>query len=301
MGMLDTISGATCAFSMRKLRSAYSGNCLKVRRSSDNTTQDIGFSGGWLDESALTTFVGANDGFIDTWYDQTANGFNAIQATTTLQPRIVSSGTIYKPTPTRSGATARPSLAFGFSGTRYLEASPGQTSQASGFISTIGLRAGAPASGFGCYGISCASYSSLTGGFLLSANDGTIASSYAIWTDRGNVPNYPLTQSSLCQLAVALGGGTAYFSAKNGAILQAGTWSAYTFSAAKFIIGAWNGSALNGAVSESVFWLANKNSVQSDITYSQCIDFGIDIPQTTSGGGGTAGFTGLSGVGRLGT
>lgn len=284
--LLDSITGATCAFSMRKLRTAYSGNCLKVRRSSDSTTQDIGFSNGWLDESALTTFVGANDGFVDTWYDQTANGYNAVQATTTLQPRIVSSGTILKPTPTRSGGTARPSMAFGFSGVRYLEASPGQTAQASGFISTIGLRTGAAISALGPYSMCTASYSALTGGFMISANDGSMASSYAVWTDRGNVPCSPLQQGSLCQLAVALGSGTDYLAVKNGSVVLSGTWSAYTFNASKFLIGAWNGNALNGPVSESVLWLANKNSVQSDIAYDQCIAFGIDIPQTTASSGG---------------
>lgn len=282
--LLDSITGATCAFSMRQLRTAYAGNCLKVRRSSDNTTLDIGFSGGWLDESALTAFVGANDGFVDTWYDQTVNGYNATQATTTLQPRIVSSGTVLKPTPTRSGAIARPSLAFGFSGVRYLEASPGQTAQASGFMSTVGLRTGAAISALGPYSMCAVSYTALSAGFMISANDGSMASSYAVWTDRGNVPCSPLHQASLCQLAVSLGGGTDYLAIKNGSVVLSGTWSSYTFNATKLLIGAWNGNALNGDVSESVLWLANKNSVQSDIAYDQCIAFGIDVPQTASGG-----------------
>lgn len=80
--------------SLRKLNPSYSGNCIKVRRSSDNTTQDIGFSSGVLDTSALLSFVGAGNGFVDTWYDQSPNGRNATQTTQASQPQIVSSGSV---------------------------------------------------------------------------------------------------------------------------------------------------------------------------------------------------------------
>ena len=85
------------AYSVRKLRADYSGSAFRVRRTSDDTEQDIGFDGdGNLDESALTTFVGSNDGYIVTWYDQTTNGNDATQATTSRQMRVVSSGTVDK-------------------------------------------------------------------------------------------------------------------------------------------------------------------------------------------------------------
>ena len=85
------------AYSVRKLRADYSGSAFRVRRTSDDTEQDIGFDGdGNLDESALKTFVGANDGYIVTWYDQTTNGNDATQATTSRQMRVVSSGTVDK-------------------------------------------------------------------------------------------------------------------------------------------------------------------------------------------------------------
>lgn len=94
-GILDTYSGAAAAYSLRKLRTAYSGSAIRVRRSSDNTEQNIGFDGnGNLDESALTSFVGANNGFVTTWYDQSGNARNATQTTASNQPRIVNSGTI---------------------------------------------------------------------------------------------------------------------------------------------------------------------------------------------------------------
>lgn len=86
----------TALLSLRKVNTSYSGYCIKVRRSSDDTTQDIGFVSGVLDESALTTFVGSNDGFLDTWYDQSGNGNNASAVSSSYQPKIVSSGTVEK-------------------------------------------------------------------------------------------------------------------------------------------------------------------------------------------------------------
>jgi hypothetical protein len=97
IGLLDTYTDAAAAYSVRKLRAAYTGSAIRVRRSSDNTEQDIGFDGnGNLDESALTTFVGANNGFVTTWYDQSGNSRNATQSTAVNQPQIVSSGVIVK-------------------------------------------------------------------------------------------------------------------------------------------------------------------------------------------------------------
>jgi hypothetical protein len=49
---------------------------------------------GDLDTAALMAFVGAGNGFVTTWYDQSGNGRNATQTDPTLQPRIVSNGAI---------------------------------------------------------------------------------------------------------------------------------------------------------------------------------------------------------------
>jgi hypothetical protein len=92
--LLDAFPGATVAYSLRKLRSAYTGSAIRVRRSSDNAEQDIGFSGNDFDTAALTSFVGAGDGFVTTWYDQTTSGLNGTQATSGNQPLIVESGVV---------------------------------------------------------------------------------------------------------------------------------------------------------------------------------------------------------------
>ena len=84
------------AYSVRKLSSTYSGNCIRVRNGS-NVDADIGFdSNGNLDEAVLLDHCGSGDGFIAKWYDQSGNGGDLIQATDANQPKIVSSGVVLK-------------------------------------------------------------------------------------------------------------------------------------------------------------------------------------------------------------
>ncbi len=92
--LLDLYPSAAVAYSLRKLRTAYTGNAIRVRRSSDNTEQDIAFSGNDLDTSSLTTFCSGTNGFITTWYDQSGNINNATQITAASQAQIVSSGSV---------------------------------------------------------------------------------------------------------------------------------------------------------------------------------------------------------------
>jgi hypothetical protein len=93
--LLDLYPNAASAYSVRKLRTAYTGSAIRVRRSSDNTEQDIGFTAlGNLDTTSLTSFCGAGNGFVTTWYDQSGNGNNATQTTASNQPQIVTSGSI---------------------------------------------------------------------------------------------------------------------------------------------------------------------------------------------------------------
>lgn len=93
-GLLDSYPNAAAAYALRKLSATYSGSAVRVRRSSDDSELDIGFSGNELDQAALTDFVGANDGFVVTWYDQSGNNVNATKAASTNQPQIVSSGSV---------------------------------------------------------------------------------------------------------------------------------------------------------------------------------------------------------------
>jgi hypothetical protein len=92
--LLDTYTGASAAYSLRQLRTAYSGSAIRVRRSSDNAEQDFGFVANVLDTASLLTFCGVGNGFVTTWYDQSGNANDAAQTTATSQPQIVSSGSV---------------------------------------------------------------------------------------------------------------------------------------------------------------------------------------------------------------
>jgi len=88
---------AASAYSLRKLSSSYTGNAIQVRRSSDNTNAEIGFtSSGDLDTASLKTFVGVGNGFVTIWYDQSGNNRDLTQTNTNRQPSIVSNGTLYR-------------------------------------------------------------------------------------------------------------------------------------------------------------------------------------------------------------
>ena len=112
--LLDIYTNAAAAFSVRLLRFAYTGSAIRVRRSSDNAEQDIGFVSGYLDTTTLLSFCGGSSGYVTTWYDQSGNGNNAIQSTAATQPRIVQSGVLE----TLAG-TGTAKACINFTGTTY--------------------------------------------------------------------------------------------------------------------------------------------------------------------------------------
>ena len=91
--LLDLFPGAAAAFSLRKLRSDYTGAAIRVRRSSDNAEQD--FTATEITDGTLTTFCGAGDGFVSVWYNQ-GSGNDAVQNTASNQPKIVDDGVVVK-------------------------------------------------------------------------------------------------------------------------------------------------------------------------------------------------------------
>lgn len=93
---LDAVAPtARVAFGLRRLQEDYTGALMQVRRSSDSTTLDIGCdANGDLDVNALLAFVGTGTAYVTIWYDQSGNNTNATQATTTMQPTIVTNGAV---------------------------------------------------------------------------------------------------------------------------------------------------------------------------------------------------------------
>jgi len=129
--LLDNVATtAARAYSVRKLRAAYAGAAIRVRRSSDSTEQDIGFVSGNLDTAALLSFAGSGDAFVKTWYDQSGNGLDLTQATAASQPKIVSAGA----TITES---SKPWMAFDGAASYFTGATPGMYAAGASTILTL--------------------------------------------------------------------------------------------------------------------------------------------------------------------
>lgn len=94
------------AFSSRKLREAYTGYAIRLRRATDNSQVDVSFDlNGVVSSNSIVTFVvvgtsgssvgqttslsnykGSNPLFVTIWYDQGVNGFHGVQSNTARQP-----------------------------------------------------------------------------------------------------------------------------------------------------------------------------------------------------------------------
>jgi len=92
--LFDAFGIGLAGFSFRLLNSAYTGYCIKVRRSSDDVTSNIGFINGYLNTDDLYLFLGEYSGYVERWYNQDGSGIDFIQTTTTAQPRIWNAGTL---------------------------------------------------------------------------------------------------------------------------------------------------------------------------------------------------------------
>lgn len=92
-GLLDQYTGAKAAFSLRELSDAWAGQAvIEVYRASDGATSD--FTSAEITDGTMATWLGTTGGFIETWYDQSGNGFNAIPTSTvTNKPRIYTGST----------------------------------------------------------------------------------------------------------------------------------------------------------------------------------------------------------------
>lgn len=101
-GLLDDYPNAAAAYSIRLLRSAYSGALFRIRRSSDNAEKDfypdsnneLSLSSDDGSGTTLSAWISSNDGYVVTWYDQSGNARNATNATASQQPKIITAGVI---------------------------------------------------------------------------------------------------------------------------------------------------------------------------------------------------------------
>ena len=104
-GPLDGITSAL-ALSVRRLYATYTGDCMLLRRSSDNAEQAFGFTSlGALDASAITTWLAGADAYIKTWYDQSGNARDFSETDAGDQLRLIVSAIGGKPS-ARSDASS---------------------------------------------------------------------------------------------------------------------------------------------------------------------------------------------------
>lgn len=92
---LDGFTTPTGAYGFRKLRSAYAGPAIRIRRTIDNAELDINFlgftsfTGAPWDEAAAVAHCAATSCFVVTWYDQSGNARHITQATAANQPQLI--------------------------------------------------------------------------------------------------------------------------------------------------------------------------------------------------------------------
>jgi hypothetical protein len=122
---LDTYTNAEAGYSVRLLRTAYTGDIMRVRRASDNVEADVGFDSNnefgltspisnTSDAQSYTDFADfvdhtgtPTDAFVRYWYDQSTNANDAGTATESNQPKVYNGGGIVE-------KNSRPGLLFDF-------------------------------------------------------------------------------------------------------------------------------------------------------------------------------------------
>ena len=94
--LLDLYPDAAAAYSLRKLRTDYTGPAIEVRKTvgGETSIQNIGFVNGELDTTSLLSFADGGDVFVTKWYDQSGEGNDVAQISQSAQPKIVSSGIV---------------------------------------------------------------------------------------------------------------------------------------------------------------------------------------------------------------
>jgi hypothetical protein len=266
-GLLDLVPSAAAAYSLRNLSGNASAAVVRVRRSSDSTEQD--FTGAEILNGTLAAFVGAgNDGFVRTWYDQSGNARHAGQATTSLQPAIVSSGSVVllngKPaidwpsssadrvlTSTISTKSAITTLAV-FSAAK----------RAGGYGKIFNLGADSETSGGALTPITGASFQDWSENFTLLLTNGYLSSRTSKIMSTANVIASSATTQNMLFAAVSSSVARMFVNKTEVSYSVQSTGNVSTLTDAPFYLG--NGSngsqQLIGRMQEVVIWTADKFS-----------------------------------------
>ena len=100
--LLSGDGDAEVAYSLRAVNPDYTGAIVLIRRSSDNAEKAfykdadnlLSLSSEDGASVSLSTWIGSDNGFVKTWYDQSGNSKNPTQGTAGNQPRLVELGNL---------------------------------------------------------------------------------------------------------------------------------------------------------------------------------------------------------------
>jgi hypothetical protein len=255
------------AYSLRLLSSTYTGYSVRVRRA-DNATQDIGFTpNGDFDTMTLKAFAGNSNAFVAIWYDQSGYGRDAVQSSSSNQPQIVSSGTIY----TNNGL---PAISFNGS-SQYL-----QTSSTATWLNN------AP------YSISAiAQTSGKSNNYLVGTNISGLTDAGLHFGERsatqftlaqyGDDADYTITQTTNLTILTAIKTTSGSACALNGTSLSGATNlpSSYLNTTGALNIGAGYNTSENwlGNVSEIIIFTSDISSIKTSLEINQSSYYGITL------------------------
>jgi hypothetical protein len=297
-GPLNMISApANVAYSLRRLYCGYAGPAMRVRRSSDNALQDIGFTvNGDLDTVALKNFVTTGSGFVTTWYDQSGSGVSVSPPAVANQPRVVNAGVVQR----RNGD---PTLFF--DGVNdFFATNSFPTTGYTGFSASV-------IAAWTTVGNSISNIQALIDNshFCGGASPGFIMQDRPDWVNRPlqaaltNPTMCGTCPGAICQDGITTGNGslrlltwvnntTNEFLYRDGGNVSAGTYcGAYTIQN-RFLIGAWNSGPsrfISGQMSEVIlFRSALSNTDRQILEYLQSLYYGIAGPAVVPMGTGAA-------------
>jgi hypothetical protein len=270
--VLDDYPNAAAAYSLRLLRSAYTGSAIKVRRAVGSPSEkDIGFVNNQLDVADLESFCSGTNGFVVTWYDQSGNSRNATQTTAANQPQIVSSGSVIitngKPAAQLDGVNDslifNSNLFLGASSRTILTVYKPNNSTGSFIYSIFGQSSS---------GSSLGSYT-----VLQSRTTGVSGDPYfaGFAADLGNGLSTPNTSQKLAQFNY---NGTTGYLYKNNSLLTSGNITLNALSNGQIIIG--NSLAVpsefaNANIQECIAWTSNEDANTSGISTNINSYYGI--------------------------
>jgi len=101
--LLNSFPGSNLALSTRRVNPDYTGYAMRVRSQLLTQDADVAFDENHTislsskvsgSDTTLADFLGSNDGYVTTWYDQSNSGNHYYQSTENMMPTIVKNGVV---------------------------------------------------------------------------------------------------------------------------------------------------------------------------------------------------------------